>query len=270
MLRESNGEEGVGPGSFSTPYRGIHRIIGQNEVAPERFWCQEYVRTGIPERKAHWVPFAQGDPEGNRWIRLNNVFIDWSEASAQWLFANSGKRGANMPVVRNPRYYFQEGLTWNNVANQRTEIKARLLPQCVVSHVSVILISALDALPCRSMMSSLNSATYNRCIRWFCYSPQHFELNHARLVPVPIPTASQREKIEAAVGKAIDIQTQRLEAWTRCRLAGERPDADRDYLKHDAALKRMEGEIDALVADLYGLPVPADPVEELAESLAEE
>ena len=125
-------------------------------------------------------------------------------------------------------------------------------------------------MPNALFLGVLNSQTFEVCLRAFVWSPQAFELNHARLVPLPIPTASQREKIEAAVGKAIDIQTQRLEAWTRCKLAGERPDADRDYLKHDAALKRVEGEIDALVADLYGLPVPADPVEELAASLAEE
>jgi len=270
MLRESNGEEGVGPGSFSTPYRGIHRIIGQNEVAPERFWCQEYVRTGIPERKAHWVPFAQGDPEGNRWIRLNNVFIDWSEASAQWLFANSGKRGANMPVVRNPHLYFGSGFCWNRVINLRSPVKARLLAGSILSTESIFTCSCTASAPTEVWLAVLNSGLMQACVRPFARSPQKFEVSHAKIVPLPIPTASQRETIEAAVGKAIDIQTQRLEAWTRCKLAGERPDADRDYLKHDAALKRVEGEIDKLVADLYGLPVPADPVEELAESLAEE
>ena len=35
--------------------------------------------------------------------------------SVQFLKTNSGKKGEGMPVVRNPQFYFREGLCWSDI-----------------------------------------------------------------------------------------------------------------------------------------------------------
>jgi hypothetical protein len=68
---------------------------------------------------AQFVPFRKGDPEGNRWLDDDSLFIDWSSRSVFWLFENSGQKAANMPVIRNPHNFLlaaiqaYSGLSWS-------------------------------------------------------------------------------------------------------------------------------------------------------------
>lgn len=49
---------------------------------------------------------------------LNLLMADGKEESiniVQFLKTNSGKKGEGMPVVRNPQFYFREGLCWSDI-----------------------------------------------------------------------------------------------------------------------------------------------------------
>jgi hypothetical protein len=240
---------------------GVRRIIRREQVAPAKYLTEEFQRRGIPELIAHWVPYEKGDPEGNRWARINNCYIDWSETSVEWLYEHSGRSDARMPVVRNPQLYFREGFCWNV---RLTELlKARLMKPSVAGHKAMFVESALPLVPNSTMLACLNSRLLSWIIREFIRSPQSFEMNDARAVPLVIPDELLAGSAADRVGAAVAVQEQCLPIWTTAKLAGESPQADPEYQRLGWELEKIEEEIDGLVAEVYGLPVPEDPVDEL-------
>ena len=234
---------------------GVRRIIRGEQVAPERYWTPEYARKGIPEPVAHWVPYQQGDPEGNRWCRINACYIDWSEKSVRWLYEHSGRKGHRMPVVRNPQFYFREGFCWNNIVNRRAGIKARRINPCVPSHVSMFLVPTTPAAPAELAVALLNSQLVELSCRRFNYSPQHVEVSHARLLPVRIPDSSTGRRVAAGVRSAVDLQGRRLEAKAKAELKGDARAAARVEELGDR-LAEAERDIDKLVWQWYGYSEP--------------
>lgn len=61
--------------------------------------------------RGQFVPFRKGDPEGNRWLDNEPLYIDWSRASVDWLSTASEARW------QGHRYFFTPGITWTAVAN---------------------------------------------------------------------------------------------------------------------------------------------------------
>ena len=108
----------------------IYRLVTPSDVANVEEMTSDEQRQGIKNASRCCVPFRKGDPEGNRWLSAEPLFIFWSRENVKWLFENSGKRGKNMPVVRNPHLYFRECLSWQRTGRD-VRLKVRFIPKCV-------------------------------------------------------------------------------------------------------------------------------------------
>ena len=99
-------------------------------------------RDGTKMRR--WAPLAKGGEYSPFWADINLV-IDWKDDGKD-VRAYSGS------AVRNPQFYFRQGLTWPDRA---TTLAPRVLPEgCVFSHVGMGLFPLGDPLVCLAWLNS--------------------------------------------------------------------------------------------------------------------
>ena len=99
---------------------------------------------------AQFVPFRKGDPEGNRWVDNEPLFIDWSRASVNWL--------SDAPEARwqGHKFFFTSGVTWTAVANH-VAMKARFQEPCVFDADSMRLTPKASVIEPLAFLALLNS-----------------------------------------------------------------------------------------------------------------
>jgi len=156
----------------------------------------------------NWVAYEKGDKEGAQWWHPVTYYIEWSTTNVQWLFSNSGRKGKNMPVVRNPEYYFTKGFSWNKILNPNAEyIKCRIKNIGVndVGGMSLCLLQD-GVLSLKYIIALINSLPVFHYFREFISCGSNIELNDLRNIPVVVPTESQRNEIDNLVDCATDMQ----------------------------------------------------------------
>jgi hypothetical protein len=165
--------------------------------------------------RASWVPFRKGDPQGHRWIDDEPLFIDWTSQNVTWLFANSGRRERNMPVVRNPGLYLLGGISWTRGANH-VPIKARLQPRCVfdvnglrLTPVNEQIISA------KSFLAVANSDVFSFFLKKFIAHTWMAQISDLRMMPLVVPNRPEHARLERLAGAAIEAK--------RLEFAGDAP-----------------------------------------------
>ncbi len=141
--------------------------------------------------RARFVPFRKGDPEGNRWLDNEPLFIDWEHSTALWMFHNSGRREPNMPVIRNAHLYLTEGVTYTLLGNH-VALKTKLQPPCIFDASASRLTSIHPAMPPRTLLAIFNSDIFSFYLKNFQKNTAAFEISDLRMMPVLIPDSARQ------------------------------------------------------------------------------
>ena len=144
--------------------------------------------------RAQFVSFRKGDPEGSRWLDNEPLFIDWSHGNAVWMFANSGRREPNMPVVRNAELYLTSGVTWSLHANH-VAAKCRYQEPCIFDASSSRLTPIVTPLSAQAFVTITNSDVFSFFLKKFIKHNQDIEINDMRSMPVVIPSPAQHSTL---------------------------------------------------------------------------
>ncbi len=163
------------------------------------------------------MPFRKGDPEGSRWLDNQPLYIDWQNETVLWLFANSGRRSPNMPVIRNARLYLTSGVTWSLHANH-VAAKCRYQEPCVFDASSSRLTPIIPSLSAATFVAIANSHVFSFVLKKFVKHNQDIEINDMRAMPIPLPTPAQHDALESLATLAM--------AAKRRQFAGTAPDDD--------------------------------------------
>lgn len=203
--------------------------------------------------RAQWVPFRKGDPEGNRWVDNEPLFIDWRSDNVKWLFANSGKSSANMPVIRNPHLYFTTGLAYTLLGNH-VPLKARHQEPCVFDASASRLTPVVQELPSLCMLALYNSHVFSYFLKKFIKNTAAFEISDARMTPVVLPSEAQAQELSGLADRAIQAKkltfskanpSNELVEYAR-KVAGELAAKAPTYLHPSAQLHLLETAADCL------------------------
>ena len=217
----------------------IYRIVRRSDVYDVSD-LQEADRTRLIHEgirgKRCWVPFRKGDPEGNKWVSFDPLYICWSAENVKWLHSNSGHSEPNMPVVRNAHIYFTTGVTWTAVANH-VPLKARLQPACVFDADSMRL-TPVGALSSTAFLAVLNANVFSYAKWRFVKNTQKYEIGDLRALPIVVPTAGQQKRLESLAQRAIEVQTDILQNGRTDRRA---------------ELDAIQREVNEAVEELYGV-----------------
>ncbi len=164
--------------------------------------------------RGQFVPFRKGDPDGNRWLDDEPLFIRWTNADVIWLFENSGHSAPRSPVIRNAHFYFTAGLTYN-IHARGVLLKSKLLRGCVFDSSASMLCPTARAVPAEHLLALFNSHIVSFYIKKFLNNTWH-EISDLRQIPLVVPTAAQSKRINTLVTLAFRAK--------RHGLAGTHPD----------------------------------------------
>jgi predicted ABC-type ATPase len=139
-----------------------------------------------------FVPFRKGDPEGNRWVDNEPLYVDWSKSSVEWLFENSGRPESGMPVMRNAHIYLTSGITWTAVANH-VAMKARFQDPCVFDADSMRLTPVRRTIAPLAFLALFNSDILSFFKMKFLKHTQKWEIGDLRQLPIVIPSKAQEK-----------------------------------------------------------------------------
>ncbi|MDP3048258.1 MAG: N-6 DNA methylase [Thermodesulfovibrionales bacterium] len=180
----------------------IYRVVDPHEIANPYEW-DDAARTRVIheglEGYQTWVPFRKGDPEGNKWIDDEPLFINWSKENVKYL--------QNAPEARWQGYsfFFSEGVTYTLLGNH-TSLKARLQPRCVFEAGGSRLLPIYESVSVQCFLSILNSDFFSFLIKKFINHTTKFELNNLRMSPIIIPTMKQASELETLARKAVEAK----------------------------------------------------------------
>ena len=195
-LKETYGRDIFGQGY-------IYRLIDDSELADVDSLSVDEKENGIDITKKYYVPYDKGDKDGNRWYLETPFAIAWSKENVQFLKTNSGKKGAGMPVVRNPQFNFREGFCWIDVNS--TYLKARLKNSGIFDVLSMSLFT-MTKIPDWYYVSIINSDFISLYVDNFINNTSHFQINDARQLPIIIPTSEQLDAFKSLFDRAVIIK----------------------------------------------------------------
>lgn len=154
-----------------------------------------------------------------------------SISNVHFLKTNSGKKGEGMPVVRNPQFYFREGLCWSDI--NTTFLKCRKKERSIHDVKSMSIFGCSDLLSEDYIITLINSTFISYYVDNFVNNTQTFQINDARQLPIIIPTSENNEKAKTFVASAIKMK--------------------KEYTDGNAALEAIQKKVDSYIEDIYHL-----------------
>jgi hypothetical protein len=118
-----------------------------------------------------WYPMTKGGTF-RKWFGNNEYVINW-ENNGQSVKAFSGS------VIRNEKYYFKEGITWNDVSI--STFSARYIPEGYICNAVGPMIYGGDV---KFQLCALNSTVIALFLRFLCPTVK-FEVGSIALIPIP-------------------------------------------------------------------------------------
>lgn len=109
-----------------------------------------------------------------------------------------------MPVVRNPQFYFKEGLCWSDI--NTTYLKCRKKQKSINDVKSMSLFGVTDKVPEYLIISLINSTFMSKYVDSFVNNTQTFQINDARQLPVVIPNIDYLAQISNIFHRALLVK----------------------------------------------------------------
>ena len=145
---------------------------------------------------------------------------------------NSGKKGEGMPVVRNPQFYFREGLCWSDI--NTTFLKCRKKQKSINDVKSMSVYSNCELTPNDLIIGIINSTLISYYVDTFVNNTQTFQINDARQLPIVIPSSSILESICGITKLGVE-----------CKI--NKPQNEEDKLYY------IQSNLDKVINELYGI-----------------
>lgn len=224
-LKEKYGRDIFGQGY-------LYKIIEDSEIANVDLLTQDEKDNGIDPSNKFWVPYDKGDKDGNRWYLETPFAIAWSKENVHFLKTNSGKKGEGMPVVRNPQFYFREGLCWSDI--NTTFLKCRKKQKSINDVKSMSVYSNYELAPNDLIIGILNSTLISYYVDTFVNNTQTFQINDARQLPIVVPSSSILESICGITKLGVE-----------CKI--NKPQNEEDKLSY------IQSNLDKVINELYGI-----------------
>jgi hypothetical protein len=218
----------------------IYKIVSPLNIVNPMEWdeqTKQNVRSEGIEGNQTWVPYRKGDPEGNKWIDDEPLFINWSNENVKYLKNASESRWHGV------EFFFQKGITWTRGANH-TSVKARLQKECIFDINAMRLTPLLNSLDTEILLCIFNSDIFSFILKKFVAHTWMVQINDIKQMPIIIPTIEQRKEFEALAKWAIATkeltfkETQPFkELIDFCQKLAEKQKSAPEYLRPPKQLK---------------------------------
>ena len=179
-----------------TAYKYIDTVITEDRVADRSDLSPDEKLNGIPDSQSGtWVPIEKGFTRSETYFDPNPEFMNWSGEAHEELEANTGA------YLKNLDYNFEPGVfvSVGGFAN----LRARYTEGRVIDHTGTILTPIdRETVSEKYLVGILNSDVPVHITENFI-NASGMETSDLRLIPVPIPTETERKTVERLVDEAI-------------------------------------------------------------------
>lgn len=152
-----------------------------------------------------FAPFRKGDPEGNRWLDNEPLYIDWSAESVNWLSSSPQARW------QGHRFFFTPGVTWSAVANH-VALKSRWQNPCIFDADSMRLTPVGKTFDAPAFLAVFNSDIFSFLKMKFIKHTQKWEIGDLRQMPLIMPTKRQENQLKALAELCLEAKRLALDA----------------------------------------------------------
>jgi hypothetical protein len=180
------------------------------------------------------VPIIKG--KGDPYYTPITEYIDWSKKSLKGIQEDG--------LIRNQRYYFEEGIFISRGGTGEPVI--RYSPPAAVDSSGGIYIPTFNQVSAKYLNGLLNSEPIQHLINTFINGTVNTQIQDMRLVPIVIPTDEQLIRMEQLVDEAIAIRVGDMDV--------DNPVAELDTIEvaSSRTISAVKSDIDSLVSDIYG------------------
>lgn len=173
-------------------YYGMSRVVREENILNPDDLTEEEKRKGIDSEDPAWLPIVKG--KGESFYFPIRECINWNRESVREI----EKEG----VMRNRRYYFEEGLFIARGGSGNPTI--RYTNNAVIDGSGGIYIPTSDQVSAKYLNGILNSEEIQYIIQEFINSTVNTQVSDIRLVPVKLPQDEEKQKMESLVKEAIE------------------------------------------------------------------
>lgn len=226
----------------------MYRIIPEEMIFDVNKITDDQKTNGISGNQTY-VPYDKGDRDGNRWYLETPYLINWSDKVVSWLKENSGHKGAGLPVVRNPQFYFRNGFCWTNVLNPNSIYFKCRLKDNTVNDVGSMSLYDECGLGDKYFVLTLNSYLHFKVLREFLNNTVNIQINDIRKLPIKIPSDQELEAFNQKFDECLAIKKKYF-------------NGEIDKIEMNIQLKPIEVEVDDMVNLLYGIAVKEEIIED--------
>jgi hypothetical protein len=195
------------------------------------------------------LPFLKGDPEGNRWLENELLFIYWSKQDVDFLSSSLKARWQGQD------FFLRAGISWTRGANH-VPLKAKLIEPAIMD-VNAMKLSPLPGcgVSANFLLAVFNSDVFSFFLKKFIAHTWMAQINDLRMMPLVMPTRAQESRLEKLAGLALAAkrhhfagQSPSHELAAEVRALGEELFAQAPaYLRPDAQRKLLATAADCLV-----------------------
>lgn len=150
--------------------------------------------------RSQFVPFRKGDPEGNRWLDNEPLFIDWSHSAVYEIQDNPKARWQGQD------YFFKDGISWTRGANH-VALKNKLVPSGVmdVNAMKLTPISSADV-SAMFLLAVFNSDIFSFFLKRFLAHTWMAQISDVRMMPLAMPTRGQEKRLKELAEWAMEAK----------------------------------------------------------------
>lgn len=143
------------------------------------------------ESSYKWFPCTKGGPY-RKWYGNNSYVANWADNGKEM----TGFKGS---VIRNPQYYFREGITWSSLANQ---LSLRYTPEGYLFESKGSMCYTKGALDIRYLLALLNSKVTSVALQ--VLSPT-LDFHEGPMSKVPVLVSDNKEEIIETAMQCINL-----------------------------------------------------------------
>lgn len=214
-----------------------------------------------------WFPCNKGG-EYRKWYGNNEIIADWKNDGASM-------RSFSGSVIRNPQYYFREGITWSTLTS--SSLSMRYSPPGHVFETKGSMCFASEGNSLHFALALMNTRVVEKALLAISPTLDFHEgpIGRVPVIEVAVPKVCQNAKLAVSVARADwDAQETSWDFTTSPLLAPEHRkgtlsesyESLRMYWHHATAeLRRIEEENNRIFIDAYGLTDEIDPRVDVSE-----
>ncbi|WP_262177003.1 BREX-1 system adenine-specific DNA-methyltransferase PglX [Haloarcula laminariae] len=184
-------------------YKWMSRVIKQDHILDPDKLNEEERLNGVNSNEYGnkvWVPYEKGSDKKDIYHKDIIIYLRWTKEALKRIKNNRNGR------LRDPEYYFREGIFASRGGTGEYKVKARYVNDSVVDTSGVLMLPIDEKISPKYLLGILNSNFCKYILDNFINHTVNVQASDMRNLPIPIPEKSEQDALVSLVDEAIQVK----------------------------------------------------------------